>query len=106
MNEEQPKNKRRKIERQQVVSLAALMLSFDEIGNVVGCSGNHVRTKYARAVEEGRAEGKKSLRRAQFEKALAGDTRMLIFLGKNYLGQSDDGDQGESNQPLPWEEAE
>lgn len=30
-----------------------------------------------------------SIRRAQIEKALKGDTGMLIWLGKQYLGQSD-----------------
>lgn len=33
--------------------------------------------------------GKASLRRAQFELALSGNVPMLIFLGKNYLNQSD-----------------
>ena len=33
--------------------------------------------------------GKISLRRAQFKAALGGNTTMLIWLGKQYLGQSD-----------------
>lgn len=37
------------------------------------------------------ATGKASLRRAQFQLALDGDKTMLIFLGKNYLNQSDQG---------------
>ena len=35
------------------------------------------------------AEEKVVLRKAQWEKAMEGDTRMLIFLGKQYLGQKD-----------------
>ena len=35
------------------------------------------------------AEEKVVLRKAQWEKAMAGDTKMLIFLGKQYLGQKD-----------------
>ena len=35
--------------------------------------------------------GKASLRRRQFEAAMDGNTAMLIFLGKNYLGQTDQG---------------
>ena len=36
------------------------------------------------------AQGRASLRRKQFELALDGDRTMLIFLGKQYLGQRDD----------------
>ena len=35
------------------------------------------------------AEEKVVLRKAQRDKAMEGDTRMLIFLGKQYLGQTD-----------------
>mgnify|MGYP001176285557 FL=1 len=35
------------------------------------------------------AEQKLQLRLAQWEKAMEGDTKMLIFLGKQYLGQKD-----------------
>ena len=35
------------------------------------------------------AEEKLALRLAQWEKAMEGDTKMLIFLGKQYLGQKD-----------------
>lgn len=34
-------------------------------------------------------QGKASIRRKQFEAAMAGDKTMLIWLGKNYLDQSD-----------------
>ena len=35
------------------------------------------------------AEEKVVLRKAQWEKAMAGDTKMLIWLGKQHLGQKD-----------------
>ena len=48
--------------------------------------------------EELTAEEMVVLRKAQWEKAMDGDTRMLIFLGKQYLGQqkspSEDIDMG------------
>ena len=39
--------------------------------------------------EELTAEEKLALRKAQWEKAMAGDVRMLIWLGKQVLGQKD-----------------
>lgn len=45
-------------------------------------SFEHVYKKYS-------AEGKTSLRRAQFKKALGGNATMLIWLGKQMLGQKD-----------------
>ena len=39
--------------------------------------------------EELTKEDKIALKKAQWEKAMEGDTKMLIFLGKQYLGQKD-----------------
>ena len=36
-----------------------------------------------------RSEGKKSLRRKQFDTAMSGNPTMLVWLGKNWLGQTD-----------------
>jgi hypothetical protein len=93
------------IDKDQVKKLASLMCTYDEIGYVLGMSGENVKKRFKKVVEEGQAIGKESLRRAQFKKAVeAGDTRMLIFLGKNYLGQKDDPNSSENLEVLPWEE--
>lgn len=42
------------------------------------------------AFERFSSTGRESLRRKQFELALSGDRTMLIWLGKNVLGQRDD----------------
>ena len=44
-------------------------------------------------------EEKLQLRLAQWEKAMEGDTRMLIFLGKQYLGQKDSPDMELNDLP-------
>jgi hypothetical protein len=41
------------------------------------------------AYENGKAEGRVSLRRKQYEAALGGNTTMLVWLGKQLLGQKD-----------------
>lgn len=50
---------------------------------------------WGEAFERYSGTGRASLRRRQFEAAMDGNTTMLIFLGKNYLGQSDMGAKAE-----------
>lgn len=47
---------------------------------------------YSLYSEEKAAEGKQSLRRKQLQVAMGGNVTMLIWLGKQYLGQSDKSD--------------
>ena len=44
---------------------------------------------WAEAFERFSAKARAELRRKQFEVAMSGDRSMLIWLGKNYLGQSE-----------------
>lgn len=48
--------------------------------------------KFSDVFKEKRLGGMASLRRRQWKAAMDGDTTMLIFLGKKYLGQGDWGD--------------
>lgn len=41
------------------------------------------------AIERGRAKGRRSLQAKQFEVAMKGNVSMLIWLGKQLLGQKD-----------------
>ena len=74
-----------------VEKLAAIHCTEGEISAVLGVS---VRTlqrddEFCRIYKKGIEIGKSSIRRAQFKKAIGGDTSMLIWLGKQMLGQSD-----------------
>jgi len=51
------------------------------------------RPEYREVMKRGYALGRISLRRMQMQVARAGNTAMLIWLGKQYLGQS--------NNPAP-----
>jgi hypothetical protein len=64
----------------------------------------HVRTntEFREAMDRAEALGNISLRRKQMEKALAGDKTMLIWLGKQRLGQVDRIDHsGQVEYPPP-----
>lgn len=58
--------------------------------------------QFREIVQHGRAYGKLSLRRKQMEVALAGNTSMLIWLGKQLLGQVDRAERSvNDDEPAP-----
>ena len=83
------------IDPDQVRTLARLSCSYEEIADVlkIGRSTFAKKLKEEKTIREaydrGKSEGTVSLKRAQFDIAVAGNTAMLIWLGKNRLGQAD-----------------
>lgn len=86
----------KEIDQSLFEKLCGLQCTLTEIAGIFDCSEDTIERWCKRTYDEGFAEtykkhsaaGKLSLRRAQFrlaEKSAA----MAIFLGKNYLGQSD-----------------
>jgi hypothetical protein len=61
-----------------------------DIALIVGCSVDTLERRFADVIETGRADVRKSLRRKQVELAMKGDRTMLIWLGKQLLGQRDE----------------
>lgn len=49
----------------------------------------HYQKGFSEIFKRKRGKGKVSLRRKQYQTALAGNVTMLIWLGKNYLDQTD-----------------
>lgn len=93
------------VDKELVWKLACMMCSIKEISDVLGLGEDTVTRKFGDLIDKGRSEGRKALRRAQFEKAVQDkDPRMLIFLGKQYLSQRDQPEDKESNTPLPWKD--
>jgi len=79
----------KKVDAEQVEKLAGFHCSLAEIASVVGCSVDTLERRFAEVIKKGREQGKASLRRRQFELAMAGNPTMLIWLGKQNLGQRD-----------------
>jgi hypothetical protein len=103
-NKSTPVKKYKTIDRDLVYKLACIQCTPEEIAEVVGITTATLKRRFGDLLEKGKQAGKKSLRRAQWDKALNGDTRMQIFLGKQYLGQKDTPEDGENKAPLPWED--
>ena len=86
------------IDYDQVANDASLQYTEYEIAQHIGLSDDGFRKRKARdkklrdALDKGRARGRGSLRRAQWKGAQAGNPTMLIWMGKQYLGQRDKAD--------------
>lgn len=77
------------IDAEQVEKLAGIGCSYAEIASVVGCSVGTLEKSFSGIIAKGRESGKTRLRMLQLKAANAGNVVMLIWLGKQMLGQSD-----------------
>ena len=77
------------IDPKQVEKLAGYGCTNTEIAGVYGCSADLIDKSYSEFLTKGRANLKKRLRKAQLDSALSGNSTMLIWLGKQMLGQVD-----------------
>jgi hypothetical protein len=90
-----PEGKRRRgrpraeVDPKTVERLAAILCTVEEIATVCGCSKDTLERNFAAVLKRGRDAGRASLRRAQWKAAQKGNPTMLIWLGKQYLGQRD-----------------
>lgn len=77
------------INAKQVQKLATLGTKVSEIADFFGVSRDTIERRFAAELTKGRAALRESLRAAQIKAAKRGNPAMLIWLGKQYLGQSD-----------------
>ena len=90
----------KKLDERQIRELSKIQCTHKEIAAVMGCDEDTVRNNYSAIINEAREEGKSSLRRAQWKKAVEeGNHSMLIWLGKHYLGQHEELKLSSSNEP-------
>ncbi len=95
MNAEKPKRGRPKkfVDLELVEKLAHIQCTYGEIAATLGVSVDTLQRNknFAAVYKRGAEGGRKSLRRMQFEAANKGNATMQIWLGKQYLKQSDHG---------------
>ena len=81
--------KKYNIDPKEVEKLAGLGCTNTEIAAFFGCSKDLIGKSYSTNVEKGKENGKTRLRQWQMKAAQKGNVAMLIWLGKQMLGQSD-----------------
>lgn len=83
------------IDNQQVFDLASTFCTTEEIASKFKCSKDTIENRCQEELNLGRDKARRMLRSKQFELAMSGNVGMLIWLGKQYLGQSDSFKVGE-----------
>ena len=86
------------IDMEQLAKLCEIHCTLEETAGFFDCSADTIerrvaeQTEYATFAEyaaQHRGKGRTVLRRLQYQKAIKGDTKMLIWLGKQHLDQRD-----------------
>jgi hypothetical protein len=90
------------IDPNEVYKLASIGMKNSEIAEWFGIDDSTLNYNFKQELLKGKLNLSQSLRRAQITLALSGNATMLIWLGKNILGQSENPFNSEDNQPLPW----
>ena len=103
------------IDPKKVEQYAQLGMKTTEIAGMFDCDEGVIRRRFKKEYLAGKGKRALELRAAQYKKMQSGDTAMLIFLGKNELGQADrikselTGDNGgpiqtqQAKEPFDWD---
>ena len=94
--------KKYNIDTVQLTKLSKLGCTNKEMADFFGCSPDLLEKSYSVFLTKGRAEQKMRLRQLQWKACENGNVSMLIFLGKNMLGQQDRIETTELDEPLVW----
>lgn len=96
-----PGNPKADINPEHVKALAGAGCTVEEIAEFLHVNKKTLERRFVKVMEAGRLNRNVSLRRKQFELAQRGDRAMLIWLGKQYLGQKDKQEHcGSNDAPL------
>lgn len=77
------------LDEEQIYKLALIGCTHQEIATWFGVSVDTLARRYQTIIKEGHESMKQSLKRKQIEVALGGNVVMLIWLGKQLLGQKE-----------------
>ena len=91
---------KKKLDYELIGRLASIQCTQAEVASVLGVSLSKLDKdeEFKRIFFEKKEGGRASLRRQQWKLAESGNPTMLIWLGKQYLGQSDKKDVAHSGE--------
>ena len=81
--------KKHNLDTEKVEQLAGFGCTNTEIASFFGCDESLIRKSYSEYLSKGRDKGKIRLRQLQWRAAERGNVSMMIWLGKQVLGQVD-----------------
>ena len=95
------------IPEEEFLKLARLHCTWKEISDFYDVPVGTLRDNFADLYKKGTVETNQRLRKAQLDLALnKHDKTMLIWLGRNMLGQSESPIHNDDKNVLPWVEGE
>ena len=80
------------IDEAEVLKLAALQCTLEEMATFFDCDISTIQKRFSKKIAKAREQGRISLRHKQMQKAMSGNVVMLIWLGKQWLGQREKAD--------------
>ena len=80
---------RKQVDPKQIELFASIGCKVEEMASLMGVSKHLLHRRFATEIEKGRSKLKMSLRQWQLDAARKGNVVMQIWLGKQYLGQTD-----------------
>jgi hypothetical protein len=90
------------IDEELLYKLATIHCTMKEMVDIMGVSKDTLKNNFSHIIDKGKSDGKMRLRRKQVEVAMSGNHTMLIWLGKQMLGQSESPIPEDDNNILPW----
>jgi hypothetical protein len=94
------------VDPDEVYRLSGMGCNMEEMAHFFGIDRETLKYNFLPYIQRANAELYMRLRTRQIEVALDGNPTMLIWLGKNMLGQSDNPVNTDANRVLPWNDGE
>ena len=76
-------------QKKEMEELARIQCTQEEIADYFGCSVDTLHRHFAEFLKRGKNRGRIKIRKKQFDLAVQGNVTMLVWLGKQFLGQQE-----------------